>query len=110
MGTIQGNNYKMQNTRDRNIQDNTKKLCRACVAGDIEVVENVLSNEEVDINGIDGDGTKSMGAPLNYAAIRGYLDIVKRLLLYPGIQIGKRDRQYPHNTALHLACIKNHVS
>ena len=42
--------------QDRNIQDITNKLCEACSEGYIEAVEDILSNEEVDINGYDYEG------------------------------------------------------
>ena len=42
---------------DRIIQDNTEELCVACIAGNIKVVEEILSNKEVNINapGSEGD-------------------------------------------------------
>ena len=43
----------MENDKDRIIQDNTTELCGACMDGNIEVVEEILSNKKVDINGRD---------------------------------------------------------
>jgi len=87
------------------IEENTWKLRMACYCGDIEVVEDILSNEEVDINGVNyyGDDT-----PLICAVIGGHLAIVRRILYHPGIRLGKRDSI--GNTALHLACDNNRVS
>ena len=93
----------MQNIRDRDIKVNTNKLCNACYVGDIEVVEDILSNKEVDINGDYGGGT-----PLILAVTGDHLAIGKRLLKHPGIILGKGDSL--GDTALHVACINNRVS
>jgi len=93
----------MQNTKDRDIQDNTEELCRACRVGDIEVVEDILSNKEVDINGVDDSDT-----PLICAVSMGHLAIVRRLLDHPGIRMGKKNSY--GDTALHYACHNNRVS
>ena len=96
----------MKNTRDRDIQ----KLCDilnyndTIEDGDIEVVENVLGNEKVDINGRGDEGD----TPLISAVHGGHLAIVRRLLEYPGIQIDK-EASYGF-TALHMACGINEVS
>merc|ERR1712179_95784 len=92
----------MQNTKDRNIEDNTKELCMACDVGNIEVLEDILSNREVDINGEDELG----GTPLIHAVFGGHLSIVRRL--HPGIRLGKRNRC--GYTALHYACRDNKLS
>ena len=65
----------MENNRDRDIKDNTEKLCDACYYGDIEVVEDILSNKEVDIN----DGDYHSDTPLIAAVMRGHLAIVRRI-------------------------------
>merc|ERR1712083_180922 len=49
-----------------------------------------------------------MGTPLMFAVKGGHLDIVRRLLDHPGIQLGKGDRD--GMTALHWACLDNRVS
>ena len=73
----------MENIRDEDIQDNTVKLCEACGDGDIEVVEEILGNKEVNLNGCDSDGN----TPLVCAVIRGRLHIVRRLLQHPEVDI-----------------------
>jgi len=88
----------MQNTRDENVQI---KLSKACSDGDIVVVEDIL--EEVDINNRDYMGD----TPLIYAMGIGALDIVRRLLEHPRIQLGKRVSF--GFTALHEACLWNRV-
>ena len=98
------NNHKMENIRDRDIEDNTKKLSDACYNGDIEVVEDILSNKEVDINGVYLGYT-----PLIYAVRGDHLDIVRRILKHPGVILGKQDDSNGF-TALHRACSKNLVS
>merc|ERR1712187_180025 len=127
------NNYKMQS-----IEDNTRELKEACIDGNIEEVEEILSNKEVDINGRDNIGDTW----LIRAAYRGHLNIVRRLLQHPGVdvnalrwtgftplmiavlfryldmmrtlmvvpalQLGRCDND--GNTALHYACIHSSVS
>ena len=72
-------------------------------------MEDILGNKGVDINGYDYD----YNTPLMHAADNGHHDIVRRLLEYPGIQIGKRDGSWPRDsgyTALHWACESNEIS
>ena len=85
---------------DRDIQDNTKKLCEACGDGNIEVVEEMLSNKVVLINGVYGGDT-----PLMWAIEHGHLDIVRRLLEVPDIKL-----DCIGETVLHRACDLNNVS
>jgi len=80
------------------IQD---ELVEACQLGDIEVVEDILDNEEVDINGRDERGE----IPLHTAARWGHLDIVRRLLEYPGIKINDAGE-----TVLHVACTNDRAA
>ena len=93
----------MDDVRERNLRYNTEKLCSSCFLGNIEEVEDVLSNEEVDING--GDNC----TPLVSAVLGGHLNIVRRLLEHPDLQLGKKDDIYGDN-ALHVACRKNRLS
>ena len=88
--------------RDRIIQENTSRLCVACYNGDIEVVEDILSNKEVDINGVDyyEGNINGYDTPLISAVDGGHLAIVKRILKHPGIRLGKRDSG--GYTALHI--------
>merc|ERR1712187_463485 len=76
-------NYKMQN-----IEDNTRELCEACITGNIEGVEEILSNKEVDINGRDNVGD----TPLMCAADNGHLNIVRRLLQHPEMDVNAPGR------------------
>jgi len=87
----------MENTRDRIIQDNTKELCEACRDGNIKVVEEILSNKEVDINGRYYYG----GTPLTCAVRCGHLNIVSRLLQHPGVDVNAPD--YAGDTPLMCA-------
>ena len=73
---------------DQKIRDNTEKLCEACSDGDNEAVEHILGGGDVDINGFEYGGN----TPLMLAVAKGHLDIVRRLLLHPGIQLGKGNR------------------
>ena len=78
------NNYKMTLPyKDRAIQDNINKLCEACREADIEVVEELLSNKKVDINGCDYVGY----TPLIRAVRHGHLDIVTRLLQHSEVDV-----------------------
>ena len=78
------NNYKMTLPyKDRAIQDNINKLCEACREADIEVVEELLSNKKVDINGRDFVGY----TPLIRAVRHGHLDIVTRLLQHSEVDV-----------------------
>jgi len=88
---------RMENTRDRIIQDNTKELCEACRDGNIKVVEEILSNKEVDINGRYYYG----GTPLTCAVRCGHLNIVSRLLQHPGVDVNAPD--YAGDTPLMCA-------
>ena len=105
----------MENIRDDDIEDITWHLCYACSYGDIEEVEDILSNKEVDINGgytgyaplLGGYGYRGV-TPLVHAVLRGHLAIVSRLLQHPGIILGVEDNN--GDTALHKACLKNDVS
>ena len=94
----------MENTRDRDIQDITVELCEACSDGNIEVVEEILSNEEVNINDTD----YGCETPLMCAVEFGHLDIVRRLLQHPETQL--EGYGFMGYTALHVACIYNKVS
>ena len=94
------NNNKMENTSDRNIQVNTMKLWEASYLDDIELGKDILNNKEVEIKGVYYGDT-----PLIHAVRKSLLTIVRRLLEYPGIQIGKRVGDDP--TALHKACDYN---
>ena len=101
----------MQNIWDRKIQVNTKKLCMACYLGNIEVVEDILSNKKVDINSyydiplITGP---YVSAPLILAVNGGHHNIVRRLLQHPGIRLDMSNGN--GLTALHWACSRNRVS
>ena len=66
-----------------NIQGNTRKLRGACRAGNIEVVEEILGTRQVDINARDYDGD----TPLTSAVKNGHLNIVRRLLQHPGVDV-----------------------
>ena len=68
---------------------NTVKLCGACRDGNIEVVEDILGNKEVNING--SDNSLRGGTPLTYAVKSGHLAIVRRLLQHPGVDINAPD-------------------
>ena len=94
--------YKMKNIRDKDVEDNTEKLCDAIDDGNTEVVEEILSNKEVDINGLHGL------SPLICAVNRGHFDILRRLLEEPEIELGRCDTD--GDTALHVACEYNRVS
>ena len=86
----------MENNRSRKIRDNTRKLCNACRIGNLEEVEDILINEEVDINGSDHTGF----TPL-IRAVRGqHVQIVRRLLEHPDLQLGKRQVDYHFVCAL----------
>ena len=93
----------MENASHRDIQENTEKLFDAIDDGNIEVVEEVLSNEEVDINCVSRGAT-----PLIFAVIDGHHNIVRRLLEVPGIKLGIVD--FYGNAALHHACLDNNIS
>ena len=80
------------------------KLCDAINDGNIEVVEEIVRNEEVDINGCDWRGL----TPLMCAVRRGHHDILRRVLKAPGIDLGRCDGY--GFTALHHACDYNRVS
>ena len=85
----------MENDDARDNEDNEYELCDACAEGNMEVVEDILSNKDVDINVVYGGST-----PLMWAVLNDNIDIVRRLLEHPGIQLGKTDR-HGNNTALH---------
>ena len=72
----------MENTRE-----NTKKLCVACRHGNIEVVEEILSNKEVNINGRGSFGY----TPLTFAVRCGHLHIVRRLLQHSEVDVNAPD-------------------
>ena len=123
---------RMENTRG-----STVELCGACRNGNVEVVEEILSNKEVDINGRDYVGNTPLiwavnsghldivrrllqhlevdvnapglggNTPLMIAVYHGHLDIVKTLLEVPALQLGKCSNY--GSTALHKACY-NEVS
>ena len=93
----------MENTKDSNILDNTKKLSEACKVGSLEEVEEILGDEEVDINGVDRCDT-----PLASAVNNGHINIVRRLLEVPEMKLDIDDCR--GNTALHYACDDNRVS
>ena len=84
----------MEDNEDRDMEDNTKMH---------DLVVERLMNEEVDINGVYGDFT-----PLIWAVKNGYLDILRRLLEKPGLQLDIGDHE--GDTALHMACEDNRVS
>ena len=79
-------------------------MCNDCFPGDVERVEELLSNEDVDINGHGSDGF----TPLTSAVVRGDHFTVERLLEHPRIRLGKEERY--GWTALHLACYYNRVA
>ena len=92
----------MENTWDRDIQRYTRILCEACRLGNLKEVEVILRNKEVDVNGRDKKGL----TPLMIAVNLGHLDIVKRLLEVPEIELQKRVRiGHGRNTVLNWACI-----
>ena len=66
----------------QNIEDNTRKLWWACEDGNIEVVVEILSNNEVDIN-----GRACRGSPLTRALSCCHLNIVRRLLQHPEVDV-----------------------
>ena len=73
----------------QNIEDNTTELCDACIAGNVEKVEEILGNKEVDINGRrDNVGD----TPLMYAAECGHHNIVRRLLQHPEMDVNAPGR------------------
>ena len=86
----------------------TKSLLISCFVGDMEGVEDILNeNGEVDIN--NGDDEDLNSTPLVCAIFGNHLDIVKRLLEHPGLQLDKIVGE-GGETALHLACYYNRVS
>jgi len=93
----------MENTRD--IQDNTRELLEAVDDGNIEVVEEILRNKMVDINGCDHNGDTA----LIYAVDNDHLDILRRLLEVPDIKLDITGN-YDGDTALHDACGNKRVS
>ena len=66
-----------------NARDNTEDLNGACGDGNIEVVEEILGNKEVDINGRGSDGD----TPLVCAVRSGNLNIVTRILQHPDVDV-----------------------
>ena len=88
----------MENTRG-----NTEELCEACFDGDIEVVEEILSNEMVNINGRDFVG----GTPLTWAVRFGHLNIVRRILQHPEVDINASD--YDGDTPLICAVVGGYL-
>ena len=104
LGGVQGNIYKMQNNRDVNIEINTRELCGAVKGGNLAIVDSLLQNPEVDVNGEDGaDGA----TPLIIAVRSGHQAIVRRLLQHPGIRLGK---ERGNGLAFDIACLLNDVS
>ena len=95
-------NNKMENNKDKIIQGNMRKLCEACRDGNIEVVDEILSNKMVDINGRDGKYT-----PLIYAVNGRHLDIVKRILQHTEVDINGRDSEgcTPLISAVNACCL-----
>ena len=89
---------------DKDIKDNTEELFEACLDGNIGVVEEILRNKKVDINGSYRRGD----TPLMCAVKNGHLNVVRRLLEVPGIKIDKSDDD--GDTALFYACLFNRVS
>ena len=71
----------------QNIEDNTRELCRACKVGNVEVVEEILSNKEVNINGRDYRGD----TPLTSAVRCRHLHIVRRILQHSEVQVNASD-------------------
>ena len=73
----------------KNTRDNTEELCGACRNGNIEVVEEILSNKEVNINGRDcvcvGD------TPLICPVRSGHLHIVRRILQHSEVEVNASD-------------------
>jgi len=99
---------------DGSIRDNTMKLSRACAKGYLVEVEDILSNKEVDVNGDNARLTsirpwlRGGATPLIIAVIGNHLDIVRRLLEHPGLQVGKKG--VDGKTGLHWACLLDSVS
>ena len=66
------------------INDNTSELCGACRTGDIEVVEEILNTRVININVVDTD----VGDTALILAVRnGHLNVVKRLLQHPDVDV-----------------------
>jgi len=97
---------------DQNIiRDNTRKLCAFITAGIKEVVEEILDEWDVDINGADCVVSPLISAITRHAVVGGYIDIVSRLLEHDGIQLGKSMRSINvGTTALHYACFLDCLS
>lgn len=66
------------------IKENNSELCLACLSGDIEVVEEILQKSVININVIDTDVGDT---PLIFAVRNGHLNVVKRLLQHPHIDV-----------------------
>ena len=63
------------------------KLFDAVTEGNLDVVDETIKNEDVDINGRD-----QRGSTLLLCAVRcGHLNIMKRLLEVPGIDLDRCD-------------------
>ena len=103
-----GNLSKQSQVKMENITDQDRKLYHACGSGNIEVVEEILSNKNADINRLMDRFMGVNTTPLIKAVEEGHLKIVRRLLDIPGNHLDKKD--YYGNTALHMACEGNRVS
>ena len=96
--------FVLMNNMEDDRKRNTKKLVNACRGGNTDLVEHILSNDEVDINatGI------ACSTPLMAAVGSDNLDMVRRILQEPQLDLGKKASS--GRTALHFACLDNKVS
>ena len=65
------------------IEYNNTELCVNCATGDIEDVEEILNTRVINKNFVDSFGNN----PLTKAVMMGHLNIVKRLLEHPDIDV-----------------------
>ena len=65
------------------IEYNNTELCVNCATGDIEDVEEILNTRVININFVDSFGNN----PLTLAVRMGHLNIVKRLLEHPDVDV-----------------------
>jgi len=77
-----------------------KKLCYACVDGDDQEVQTILSRGDLDINTKYGDST-----PLHYAMFNNHPSIVRMLLARADTRLDVTDSV--GYTGLHWACRRN---
>ena len=75
-------------------------LCKACLEGDKEQVEDIIAKGEVDVNKNNTNGR----APLICAVMKGHPMVVKVLLNCTETRLDVVDESNDGWTALHWAC------